>query len=255
MADRKTGIILQARVLSTRLPGKILLPFYEDHTILGLLLDRLGKADLGLPIVVATSQNPADDPIVALCQKKGVHCFRGNENDVLQRFIDAAEHYGLTEVIRICSDNPFLSVDYIRELIREASGSHRHDYISFCDINGLPSIKTHWGLFTEYVTCKALREVRRQTTEPLYREHVTNYVYANRDVFDVSLVPAPAILFSRTDLRFTIDTATDFEVCQFLYTALIKESGSFNLNDLVLLVDRNPDIKRKMSEGINNFKK
>lgn len=98
--------MIQARVGSTRLPNKILLPFYQNKCILQLLLDKLRQVD-GTNIVIATSKAPQNDAIEHLAKQENVLCFRGEENDVLQRFIDAAHAFDAERLIRICSDNPF----------------------------------------------------------------------------------------------------------------------------------------------------
>ena len=108
---------VQARVGSSRLPNKILLPFYNGKNILELLIEKLQQVE-NTGVIIATSTNPNCDPIEAIAQKKGAICFRGSEDDVLQRFIDAAEKNQVNQLIRVCSDNPFLDLHGLRELVQ-----------------------------------------------------------------------------------------------------------------------------------------
>jgi spore coat polysaccharide biosynthesis protein SpsF (cytidylyltransferase family) len=253
MNNNNVAVIIQARTASTRLPGKVLLPFYNDLSILDIILTRL-KTELSVPVIVATSVASYDDTILLCAERHGIPVFRGSENDVLDRFVRTAEHFKFNNVIRVCSDNPFLFSDHIKTIINYAA-EHKQDYISFRDVNGTAAIKTHWGLFAEYVSIAALAKVQKITDDLLYHEHVTNYVYAHPEIFKVTLLPAPDEILSRTDLRFTIDTPDDFNVCQTLYSGLAKRSGTFNLKELILLADNHPELREKMLNGIKNFKK
>ncbi|MDB4710952.1 hypothetical protein OAF16_04405, partial [Flavobacteriales bacterium] len=105
----ETGIIIQARTGSTRLPNKIILPFYKEKGILELIVERINKYT-DIPIVVATTKNPKDDAIVKIASKNGVGCYRGSENNVLSRFIETAKKNNFKNIIRICADNPFLDI-------------------------------------------------------------------------------------------------------------------------------------------------
>ena len=100
----KLGIIIQARTGSTRLPSKMILPFYGNDGILSILLSRLTQCKLADSIIVATTSSSPDDAICDLVREHRVKCFRGDENDVLDRFIQAARYYGISKIIRICAD-------------------------------------------------------------------------------------------------------------------------------------------------------
>ena len=147
----KTGFVIQARTGSTRLPNKMLLPFYEELTILDILLKRIKEQSFGFPIIVATSDRPKDKEIIKIAKRNNVFYYCGEENDVLNRFVGAANTYTLDSVIRICADNPFLSMNYLKQLVRKLT-DNSSDYISFISKDGTPSIKTHFGFWTEYIT-------------------------------------------------------------------------------------------------------
>lgn len=212
----KPYIILQARTGSTRLPEKMVIPFHDGKGVLEILLGRLldAREELGAAgIMVATTTNPSDDAIATVAAGMGVEVFRGSESDVLSRFIGAAEQAGADKIIRICADNVFLDLDSLRKLIRELDRSEA-DYVSFRTEEGRPSILTHYGFFAEGVRTDALRKASRLTDEPLYHEHVTNYIYTHPEDFRVALHPISAQipgLESHPDLRLTLDTADDFE--------------------------------------------
>ena len=105
----KFAFMIQARLGSTRLPGKILLPFYKNRSILDLLIEKLQQVS-GAKVILATSISPLNDELEAFARTKNCEVYRGDETDVLKRFIDAAEKYGVEHIIRVCSDNPFLEL-------------------------------------------------------------------------------------------------------------------------------------------------
>jgi spore coat polysaccharide biosynthesis protein SpsF len=245
-------ILIQARLSSTRMPGKVLQEFAGTLSILALQLKGLSTLDL--PIVLATTTNPNDDALERFASTNEIECFRGSENDVLGRFLAATE---AKYIIRICSDNPFLDIASITKFIEQIEEDV--DYVSFKNSEGTPAIRTHWGLFAEVVSRKALERAHQATGKhaegKFYREHVTNYIYGNPDEFKVKLLDAPTIIKNRNDLRFTIDTPEDFENMQRLYQTIEKEGGDFSLENLVHTADAHPEIKKVMAEGIARFSK
>ena len=244
-----TVIIIQARLASTRLPGKVLQPFHGSKTILDIQLQTIRENLPNHPVVIATTTNPADDKIVAYAKQRHVPIFRGSENDVLQRFVSCAQAFEAKNVVRVCSDNPFLMGDALREIANLQDKDL--DYFSYKNSEAVPAIKTHWGLFAEFVKTDALERAATQTADPFYHEHVTNYIYGHPNAFAVELKLAPAAVLNRDDLRFTIDTHQDFKTCQEIYTAWDKQS----LNSLVALVDENAPWQTSMKTGIAQFKK
>ena len=241
------GIILQARTGSTRMPEKVILPFYKEQSILDLLLDKVKK--LGVPAVLATTVNPSDDRICALAEKHEVPVFRGSENDVLDRFIQAARQFGFSKIIRVCADNPFLDLAGIQTLIAEFSKSDA-DYLSFQLAGNKPSILTHFGFWTEAVRLDALEKAAGLTTERLYHEHVTNFVYGNPELFNVQFIQADPLVFSRTDIRMTLDTPEDFKIQQRIFATISKENPNFGIPEIVSWLDQHPEILDLMKKEI-----
>ena len=140
------AFIVQARSGSTRLPNKMNMPFYENQSILDIILNRLKTYFKDIPVILATTVNSKDDAIVETGKRNQVEVFRGSEDNVLSRFVEASKAFSVKHVIRICADNPFISVKYLEELINFYQ-SQKVDYVSFISETGLPAMKTHYGFF------------------------------------------------------------------------------------------------------------
>lgn len=241
------GIILQARTGSTRLQNKMLMPFYRGRSVLQLLLEDTRRMWPHKTIVLATTTRTPDDALAHMAEGAGVHCFRGDEDDVLGRFIGAARTYAIERLVRVCADNPFLLPRSFKALFDNALPTH--DYVAYAFADGRPTIKSHLGFFAELTTLAALERVAAATTEKLYREHVTNYLYTHPANFNLHLLPLPAVLEGRTDLRFTLDTRADFDLLQEIYTRHREETDG-SLEALVALADSNPEYLHRMQNNI-----
>ena len=248
----KPGIIVQARTGSTRMPEKVILPFYQDQSILDLLLEKAKMTDV--PVVLATTVNPSDDRICVLAGKHGIPVFRGSENDVLDRFIQAARKFNFEKIIRVCADNPFLDSSAMQTLISEFEKSDA-DYLSFQLAGKKPSILTHFGFWTEAVRLEALEKAQELTDEKLYHEHVTNFVYSNPELFNVQFIQADPLVFSRTDIRMTLDTPEDFEIQQKIFAAINKEKPNFAIPEIVNWLGRHPEALETMKKEIEKNQK
>lgn len=247
------GIIIQARMGSTRLPGKILKQFYEGKTLLETLLENLHKVE-GAKVIVATSVNENNDRLEAFLHEKEELVFRGSENDVLNRFIKAAETNGVEGIVRICSDNPFLDWHGVVQLVEKAKSSDA-DYIGF-RINDKPSILTHFGFWGEFVRLSALKRVADSTEEgtPAH-EHVTYHIYNHPDEYKCEWIAAPELLEGRDDIRLTIDTPEDFVNTLKVYSDLKVNNENFTLQDVVEYLDSHEEIKQSMISNIIQNKK
>lgn len=248
------GIIVQARMGSTRLPGKILKPFYGGKTLLETLLDNLHKV-AGTKVIVATSVNENNDQLETFLKEKGELVYRGSENDVLDRFIKAAESNSVDGIVRICSDNPFMDWHGVAQLVEKANKSDA-DYIGF-RINDKPSILTHFGFWGEFVTLDALKRVAHTTEDgtPAH-EHVTYHIYNHPDEYKCEWIAGPEFLEGRDDIRLTIDTPEDLTSALQVYTDLKTKDENFTLEDVVDYLDNHVEIKRSMLKIISqNIKK
>lgn len=244
----KDGIIIQARTGSTRLQNKILLPFYKEKRIIDILIGNIKATYPEMCIVLATTNRPQDDVLEGVARESGIDCFRGDEDNVLDRFIGAAEAFGLDRFIRVCSDNPFLQADSFAFFFQEHALAPV-DYLAYGFADGRPTIKSHLGLFSELTTLHALRRAAATTQEKLYIEHVTIYLYTHPETFSVRLLPLPAYLEGRLDLRFTLDTMEDFTLLQELYTTYYEQTDR-SVKSLLQLVEAHPEYRSKMLANI-----
>lgn len=247
------GIIVQARMGSTRLPGKILKPFYGGKTLLETLLENLEKVE-GTKVIVATSINENNDQLEAFLHKKGKLVFRGSENDVLDRFIKAAEANNVDGIVRICSDNPFMDWHGVTQLVEKAKTSDA-DYIGF-RINGKPSILTHFGFWGEFVRLTALKRVAETTAKgtPAH-EHVTYHLYTHPNEYKCEWISGPDFLEGRDDIRLTIDTPDDLVNALKVYSDLKEQDENVTLKNVVEYLDSHADIKQSMMRNIIQNKK
>ena len=247
------GIIIQARMGSTRLPGKILKPFYGGKTLLETLLENLHKVN-GVKVIVATSVNKNNDQLESFLGERNELVYRGSENDVLDRFIKAAEENNVEGIVRICSDNPFMDWHGVAKLVEKAKTSDA-DYIGF-RINEKPSILTHFGFWGEYVTLNALKRVYSTTDlgTPAH-EHVTFHVYKHPEEYKCEWIAGPDFLESRDDIRLTIDTPDDLQNALKVYSDLKTKDENFTLKDVVEYLDAHEEIKESMMKNIFQNKK
>ena len=242
------GIIIQARLGSTRFPRKILKPFHESETMLDIILGKLHRATKAT-VIVATTTSPNDTLLADYLKANNELVFRGSENDVLDRFIKTAETYHLDGIVRICSDNPFLDPDGIAMLMDKAESSEAQ-YIGF-RINGLPSIKTHFGFWGEFVTLEALKKVSATSIDAQDHEHVTIHVYSHPDNYTCEWIDCPDFIQGRDDIRLTVDTPDDFANAQQVYADLTEQYPDFGLEEVVQYIDEHEALKASMKENIH----
>ena len=242
------AIVIQARLASTRYPGKILIPIYKEKTVLDLLLENLKT--LNVKLVIATTFNESDEPIIDTARKHGVDYFRGDENNVLKRYIDCAIEHGINHIIRITSDNVFIQPDLIKPLIILQTSDY--DYASY-QIGNQNVVMTHWGLFGEFVTLKALEKVISKSSDKKDLEHVTSYIYNHPNDFNLSYLNVPPKL-ERDDIRLTIDIKEDFEICKEILNHLFRNNIEMNYKNILNYIDNNPLLLEGMKYNIKHSK-
>ena len=201
----RTGILLQARMASTRLPGKAL-ELIEDRPILEHCLGRLVAAGVGR-VVLATTTLEEDTVLCDLATRLGVAVFRGSDTDVLGRMAGAAEAFDLDPIIRATGDNPAVDIDAAERSLGALNGLHA-DYV--CE-DGLP-----YGAAVEAVTREALMRAAREARDPDDREHVTTWVKKRSDLWNLAF-PAPPMPLRRPALRVTVDTPADLAYVRSLF--------------------------------------
>ena len=248
--SKNAGILIQARIGSNRLPKKIIIPFYKGKSILELLAERIINAtDNKIPIILSTTINPDDNKLVKIAEEYNIKCFRGSENDVLNRFVLTAEKFHIDTIIRVCADNPLFDIVNTLKLLDYFKSSD-FDYISYQIMGNVPSIKSHLGFWGEVVSLQALKRVTTETNQGFYREHVTNYIYSFPDKFTISFKDAPEIAYNRTDIRLTVDTFEDFILLQEIYNKLSEQDNGFDIERIISLIDHNPQFLERMKKQI-----
>lgn len=225
--------VVQARMTSTRLPGKVLLPA-AGREMLAHQLDRIRRARTIAAVCVATTGNAADDPVAALAEREGVAAFRGSEHDVLDRFVRAAEGVGATVAVRLTGDCPLTDpalIDAVVGVFRDAAPPV--DYAS----NSFPRT---WpvGLDVEVASMAALRQAAAEATDAYDREHVMPFLYRQPDRFRIARHTAPRNL---SGYRWTLDEASDYELIRRILEALLPVRPDFGWRDVVALLDAHPE--------------
>lgn len=226
-------LIDQARMTSTRLPGKVLKPVH-GKPLLAYQLERLRRACRVDECVVATTVNAADDPIVALCRELGVSVFRGDEFDVLDRYYQAAKQFEADVVVRVTSDCPVIDpaiVDRVIGVYAESGG--KLDYVSNTRERTFPR-----GMDTEVFSMRALEEAWREARLPYEREHVTPFLYLHPERYAIGSVVSGRDLGGH---RWTVDTPEDFDLIERLVSTLYPGKPEFGLDDILPLFESHPD--------------
>lgn len=196
----KLGIIIQARMGSTRLPGKVLCPLGEK-SLLEHILFRLSFLRNQATVVVATSDQERDNVIAEFCQKHGVECFRGSETNVLERYYRSARSYGFVQVVRLTGDNPFPDVEELDRLI-ELHTSSGSDFS-----HSLASLPV--GVGAEIFTFSALETAFREARAPHHLEHVDEFFLENPGRFSTATLEVPEAK-NHPAVRLTVDTEEDY---------------------------------------------
>ena len=235
-SKNKVVCIIQARMNSTRLPGKVLKKI-SDKPMLWYLLNSLQYSKTLDHIVVATTKKKVDDQIVELCKKMKLSVFRGNENNVLNRFCEAGKKYDATYVVRISADCPLIDPAIVDKIVRKSFTSNA-DYVS----NTLP--KTYpMGYEVEVIKLSALLKSEKMTNDLGDREHVTLFIMRNPKLFSHYNVEAPK-LFKKPKIRVCVDTIEDFSVIQEILDLTNKKQKFVSIRQVLGILDKNPKIKK-----------
>lgn len=225
--------VLQARVSSTRLPGKVLLPVLGEPMLLRQI-ERVRRSQFIDKLVVATSTDPSDDALESLCRSAGVECFRGSLLDVLDRFVQAARPHQPEHVVRLTGDCPLADPVVIDEVIK----FHLEDGYDYSSNTLEPTYPD--GLDVEIMRYTVLEEIWRTAVLPSQREHVTLSIYQQPDRFRLGSFRAGNDL---SRLRWTVDEPADYNLVCRIYEALYPVKPFFTTVDIVNFLDRNPELK------------
>ncbi len=247
--------ILQARVSSTRLPRKVLMPLLGSPMLLRQI-ERIKRAKYIDQFVVATSEEISDQPIVTLCKENQIICFRGSLQNVLDRYYQAAKMYSSTHVVRLTGDCPLIDPQLIDNIIQFHLSNH-FDYTSNAIEPTFPD-----GLDVEVFRFSCLKQAWEEANLPAHQEHVTPFIYQQPDRFKIGSYKNKINL---SHLRWTVDEELDFKLVTKIYEALYPTNPQFTTEEILKFLENHPDLLDlnkhiKRNEGLyksnkNNIKR
>jgi spore coat polysaccharide biosynthesis protein SpsF len=237
----RTVLTIEARVRSSRLPGKVLRPIL-GRPMLARMIERVRRVEGIDAIVVATTTDPADDAIVAAAAAEGVGCHRGSETDVLQRVLDAALAANADLIVETTGDCPLIDPEVVDRVIDSFHGAN----VDYCSNTLRPTYPR--GLDVQVFPTAVLRQVSALTRDPADREHVSLYIYEHPERFRLLGVES-GDAERLGGHRWTVDTVEDFELVTAIYQALYPRRADFGWRDVVALLESRPDL-RAINESV-----
>ena len=246
----KTVAIIQARLESNRLPGKVLKSIL-GRPMLWHIVERVRAVPSISEVVVAVPDNPANEVLRRFCADNQIALFAGSETDVLDRYYRAAQHFKADPILRITADCPMADPQLIERLI-QTYGCGRYDHIGVAsgagaqlmDKGGFPD-----GLDAECFGFSALDRAWHEAIDLRDREHVTRYIWNNKEMFRCGELTSNRVY---PKLRLTVDHPEDFELVTKIYESLYSEGRPFELSDVMKFLEKNPelvDLNRKWTEA------
>ena len=226
----KMGFLITARLKSTRLPFKIIRDL-NGKTVIERLVDRAREIKDISEIILCTSTNPQDKPLVDIAKENGIYYFNGDEEDVLKRLFDAAKFFGLDYFLGITADNPLFSIYYSNLIVDEIKRT-RYDFIK---LEGLPLGSATYGM-----SVKALETVCKIKT--VVDTEIWGYLIDRPEIFDVKTIKVEGKL-NRPELRFTLDYEEDYELINNIYNHVPHEKV-LNLYNIIDYLDKNPEVAK-----------
>ncbi len=238
-SKKRIVAIIQARMSSTRLPGKVLKKI-ADKPMLFHEIERVKQAKLIDEIIVATGDNDSNKPIIDFCKENRIECFQGDEDNVLDRFYQAAKKFKADIIVRITGDCPLHDPTMIDELIEfYLKNENKFDYVSNVDPPSFPD-----GLDLWVFPFRTLEKVWKEAKLKSEREHVCPYIWKNPDLFRIGHFKSK---IDYSNMRWTVDDATDFEFVKKIYENLY-EGKIFYMSDILKFLNNNPNL-HKIQEG------
>jgi len=231
------GCILQARMSSTRLPGKVMMKIDNENTMLDCVINQLKNSKQTKNLVIATTEQKEDDVIVELVKRREIKYFRGSKKDVLDRYYQCAKKFDFSEIVRITADNPLIDYEIV-DMVVEHFKSNNYDYITI----DRPQISTFhqtypWGYNVEVFTFSALENAWKNAKLASEREHVTPYFYKNNEIFKQTSIENSEDL---SRFNCTVNTKYDLELIQKIYSDIKKRP--ILLSDVIKLFKANPEL-------------
>ena len=222
---------IEARMTSSRLPGKVLLPAV-GKPLLELMVERLRRTRHLDEIVIATTEDASSDPLQELAERLGIGCFRGSEDDVLARVLGAAQAYDADLIVELTGDCPLIDpalVDHVIERHREGGADYTANVLD----------KTYpLGFAVQVFPTRVLAEVAELTDDPADREHVSLYIYEHPERYRLRNIVSDHP--ESAELRLTVDTPEDYELVRTVFEEL---PGDFGLPEILDLFARKPELR------------
>ena len=229
--------IIQARMGSTRLPGKVLMKV-NGRPLLAYQLDRISKSKKLDKVVVATSTLEKDNAIENFCKDYGVDCYRGSENDVMSRYYECCKQYNPDTVVRMTADCPLIDPEIIDKVVQK----FKDDNVDYC-ANTVPPEKSKFpdGSDIEVFSMKALEMANTEVQDEHRREHVTFQFWQDLNYTSSQYIQNK----DWSNYRITVDYPEDFEVVRCILNVLNKKRTFGNLGEIISIIDSNQEIKAK----------
>lgn len=231
-------VIIQARMGSTRLPGKVLKKIMGKPMV-SYMIERLSFCNSFDKTVIATTILQKDEPIVQYCLKNKILHYKGSENDVLDRYYQTAKEFNADNIIRLTGDCPLIDPEVIDKLVSQFIKEGNLDYMN-------TGVTYPEGAGAEIVSFSALEKAWKNARLDTEREHVTVHIWSNPKDFKTKSLQHSRDL---SKYRFTVDEPQDFEVAKLILLALYKENVIFHLKDIIEYLDSHPEVFQ-LNQGI-----
>lgn len=230
------AVIIQARMGSTRLPGKVLIPLADGKSVLEHMTNRILAGKSKVKVIIATTENKEDDAIVEEAIKLGIPFFRGDENDVLSRYYWTAKKYNVDIIVRLTSDCPLYDVALLDAMVSEFLKPENKglDYLSNTLERTFPR-----GFDTEIFTFPTLETAYFDAKFSYEKEHVTPYIYEHQNLFKVKSYVNPV---DYSEYRLTLDTEDDLQLIKIIFNELYK-GDYFGTEKIFKLFEKRPELK------------
>ena len=227
------GVVIQARLGSSRLPGKTLMNVDSSHTVLEYVIQQLSHSKFSEKIFVATTTNSEDDEISTLAKKLNKKIFRGSSENVLERYYECAKKFSLDIIVRITADNPLIDPQILDDMMKEFLSS-KLDYLSNAIDRTFP-----YGTEVEIFDFKTLEFIWKNAKRKSELEHVTIYIQNNPEKFKIKNVKHPTNI---SHLRWTVDRENDLELVKLIAKKIKKRP--ILLSDILNLFEKEPELIR-----------
>jgi len=238
----KVGFSITARMKSTRLPKKLTLKIH-DREVIALMIDRLKQSDVLDEIIIATSNNPQDNILCEIASRENIKCFRGSEDDVLERLYYAAKEFDVDFLLNITGDCPLVSFDFIKDIVQLFKDTNADLITSF----DLPHGFFIYGMKIDAI--KKVLEIKKGTDTEVWGTY-----FIDSGLFKVKTLDVPKS-FIRKHYRLTLDYPEDFEFFQAVYNGLGKEAYKKSTEEIISFLDNHPEIVKINEHCEEKYKK